>query len=170
MNTLNRGSIFGAILLIGMGVLFLILEIAGISMSKTWPIIFLALGAVCFLPPLLWPSLRAWLAGFCIPAGILLTLGIIFLYNTLSGDWASWSYAWIMLNGGVGLGLMLAAWIGGWGREVTLIGWWMFVVSAVVFSIFATLFGAPVLKVSGPAVLILCGLWLMVRSLGSHAK
>jgi hypothetical protein len=170
MNTLNRGSILGAILLIGMGVLFLILEIAGISISKTWPIIFLALGAVCFLPPLLWPSLRAGLAGFCIPGGILLTLGVIFLYNTLSGDWASWSYAWIMLNGGVGIGLVLAAWIGGWGREMTDIGWWMFVVSAVVFSIFATLFGGPVLKASGPVVLILCGLWLMVRSFASRQK
>ena len=170
MNTLNRGSIFGAFLLIGMGVMFLILEIVGISISKTWPITFLALGAVCFLPPLLWPFMRAGLAGFCIPGGILLTLGAIFLYNTLSGDWASWSYIWIMLNGGVGLGIVLAAWIGGWGREVTAIGWWMFVVSAVVFSIFATLFGRPVLKAAGPVMLILCGLWLMFRSFTSRQK
>jgi len=164
MNTLNRGSIFGAILLIGMGVLFLALEIAGISISKTWPITFLALGSVCFLPPLLWPSLRSGLAAFCIPGAVLLTLGGIFFYNTLSGDWASWSYAWIMLNGGVGLGLVLASWIGGWAREITSIGWWMIVVSAVVFSIFATLFGGSVLKAAGPVMLILCGAWLLIRS------
>jgi hypothetical protein len=170
MKTLNRGSIFGAILLIGMGVLFLILNLGGVEMTKTWPIIFLALGAVCFLPPLLWPSLRVGLAALCIPGGILLTLGGIFLYNTFSGDWASWAYAWIFLTGGVGLGLMLAAWIGDWGAEVTAVGWWMFMICAVVFSIFATLFGGPVLKAAGPVVLILFGLWLMVRSFTSRHK
>jgi len=168
MNTLNRGTIFSAFLLIGMGVLFLILDIAGISMAKTWPVIFLALGAVFFLPALLWPSQKGWLAAFLIPGSILLSLGAIFLYNTLSGDWASWAYAWILINAGVGIGLALAAWIGGWGREVTTIGWWLVVLSVIVFSIFATLFGGPALKASGPALLILCGAWLMLRSLRKH--
>jgi len=170
MKTLNRGSIFGAFLLIGLGVLFLILDIVGVPMTKTWPIIFFALGAVCFLPPLLWPSLRTGLAGFCIPGGLLLSLGAIFLYNTLSGDWASWAYAWILLNAGIGLGIVLAAWVGGWGREVSSIGWWMFVVSAVVFSIFATLFGGPMLKTAGPVMLILGGIWLIFRSFSYRQK
>ena len=165
MNTLNRGSIFGAVMLIGLGVLLLILNIAGVTLKETWPIIFFALGAGFFLPPLLWPSVKAGLAGLCIPGAILLSLGCIFLYNTLTNDWASWAYAWILINAGVGLGLALAAWIGDWGREVTAIGWWMFVISAVVFSIFATLFGGSVLKAAGPVVLILFGVWLMFRSL-----
>jgi hypothetical protein len=170
MNSPNRGSIFGAILLIGVGVLFLILDIGGVSLDKTWPIIFFALGAVFFLPPLLWPSLKAGLAGFCIPGVVLLTLGGIFLYNTLSGDWASWAYAWILLNASVGLGLVLAGWIGGWGREIKSIGWWMFVLSVVVFSVFATLFGGSALKAAGPVMLILCGIWLLLRSFAARPK
>ena len=170
MKTINRGSILGAILLIGMGILFLLLNLGGVSVEKTWPIIFLALGAICCLPPLLWPDLRGWLAGFCIPGGILLSLGAIFIYNTLSGDWASWGYAWILLNSGVGLGLVLAAWMGGWGREMAAIGWWMFIISAAVFSIFATLFGGSVLKAAGPVVLILCGVWMAVRSFTYRQK
>ena len=170
MNTPNRGSVFGAIILIGLGVLFLLFNVAGISMDKTWPMIFFALGAVCFLPPLLWPSMRAAFAGFCIPGTILLSLGAIFLYNTLTGDWASWAYAWILINSAVGLGLVLAAWIGGWGHEMVTIGWWFFVMSVVVFSIFATLFGGPVLKASGPVLLILCGVWLIFRSLARRSK
>jgi hypothetical protein len=170
MNNLNRGTIFSAILLIGMGVLFLILNLGGISMEKTWPVIFLALGAACFLPALLWPNLRTGLASFCIPGGVLLSLGVIFLYNTLSGDWASWAYAWILLNAGVGLGIALAAWIGGWGREMATIGWWWFALSVAAFSVFATLFGGPVLKSSGPIMLILCGIWLVIRSFISRSK
>lgn len=165
MNTVNRGSIFGAIILIGMGVLFLVFNFIGLSLDKTWPIIFFALGAVCFLPPLLWPSLRGAFAGFCIPGTILLSLGVIFQYNTLTGDWASWAYAWILINAAVGLGLVLASWIGHWGHEMITLGWWFFVLSLVVFSIFATLFGGPVLRASGPVLLILCGLWLIGRTL-----
>jgi hypothetical protein len=170
MKTIHRGSVLGAMILIGMGVLFLILELAGIPLSKTWPIIFLVLGAVCFLPPWLWPSHRAGLAAFGIPGGFLLTLGAVLLYNTLSGDWNSWSYAWIMLNGGVGLGIMLAAWIGGWGHEVTAVGWWMFMVCAVVCSIFATVFGGPVLKSAVPVLLILCGVGLLLRAFTSRSR
>ncbi len=164
MHIPNRGSIFSAIILIGMGVLFLIFNLGGITMGKTWPIVFFALGAICFLPALLWPSMRSGFAGFIIPGGVLLTLGAIFLYNTLTGDWASWSYAWILLNGGVGLGLMLASWIGDWGREVTAVGWWLLAVSFIVFSIFATIFGGTILKTAGPVLLILCGLWLVLRT------
>lgn len=165
MKTLNRGSIFGALLLIGTGVLFLVLNIGGISLGKVWPLVFIILGAACFLPPILWPSMRTGLAGLCIPGGILLSLGCIFLYNTLSGDWDSWGYAWILINAGIGLGLALAGWLGNWGRGVTVIGWWMFFVSVIVFSIFATLFGGSALKASAPLALILFGLWLMFRSI-----
>lgn len=164
MNTLNRGSIFAAFCLIGLGVLFLIFNLLGVSMTKTWPIIFFALGAVFFLPTLLWPGLRTGLASLCIPGTILLSLGCIFLYNTLTNDWASWAYAWILVTGSVGLGLSLASWLGGWGREVIAIGWWMFILSAVVFSVFATLFGRSALKAAAPVVLILFGIWLMFRS------
>jgi hypothetical protein len=161
---MNRGSILGACLLIGMGVLFLIFNIVGISMDKTWPIIFFAIGAVFFLPPMLWPSARAGLAGLCIPGANLISLGCIFLYNTITNDWASWSYAWILIPASVGLGLTLASWLGGWGRHMASIGWWMFIISVVVFSIFATLFGGPTLKVASPVVVILFGVWLMIRS------
>jgi hypothetical protein len=70
----------------------------------------------------------------------------------------------------VGLGIVLAAWVGGWGREVTTIGWWMFVISAVVFSIFATIFGGPLLKSAGPVVLILCGVWVLLRSFATRPR
>ncbi len=164
MRTLNRGSILGAFLLIGLGVVFLIFDLVGISMAKTWPIIFFAIGAVFFLPPMLWPDWRGSLAGLCIPGTILIALGCIFLYNAITNDWASWGYAWILVTGSVGLGLALASWVGGWGREVATVGWWMFIISAVVFSIFATLFGGSVLRLAAPVVLILFGVWLMFRT------
>ncbi len=164
MNTMNRGSIVGAIVLIGMGVLFLVFNLLGVTLTQTWPIIFFGIGAVFFLPALIWPSLRSGLASLYIPGVIMVGLGCIFLYDTLTNDWASWAYAWILITGSVGLGLALAGWIGEWGREVISVGWWMFVISLVVFSIFATIFGGSALKAAGPVVLILFGIWLLFRA------
>ena len=100
-----------------------------------------------------------------IPGTIMITLGCIFQYNVLSNDWASWGYAWILITAGVGLGLALAGWIGSWGREIITIGWWMFILSTIVFSIFATLFGGIALRAAAPVALILFGIWLLIRSL-----
>jgi hypothetical protein len=162
---MNRGTILAALFLIGLGILFLIFNVLGVGIDQTWPVIFYAIGAVFFLPALLWPGLRAGMSALVIPGTILITLGCIFQYNVLSGDWASWGYAWILLGGGVGLGLAFAGRIGGWGKEVITIGWWMFILSTIVFSIFATLFGGTALRAAAPLALVLFGIWLLVRAL-----
>jgi hypothetical protein len=133
-------------------------------MAITWPLIFFALAAGFYLPVILWPSMRKELAGLFIPGSILLSLGVIFLYNTITNDWASWAYAWLLVNGGVGLGIILAAWIGEWGRDTMRAGIWMLIVCLAAFGFFATLFGGPVLKVAGPLLIIGFGTWILLRS------
>ena len=161
---MNRGAVLAAFGLIGLGVLFLIFNILGVSSDTTWPVIFIASGALCFLPAFLWPGMRGPLAGLAIPGALVILLGLIFQYNVLSHDWNSWAYAWILLTGGVGLGLALAGWIGSWGGGIITIGWWLFILSVGVFSAFATLFGGPALRTVAPVFLILFGVWLFVRS------
>jgi hypothetical protein len=164
MHTVDRGSIVTAIFLIVLGGLFLAFSIFGLTISTTWPLIFFILAAGFFLPSLIWPPMRRGLAALFIPGSILLVLGLIFQYNTLTNDWVSWAYAWILLPGSVGLGLALASWVGGWSRDVSVVGVWLLVICIVVFSLFGMLFGSTVLKIFGPAVFILIGLFLLLRS------
>jgi len=126
VNTVDRRSTVTAIILIGLGVMFLAFNtIPGLSLERTWPVIFFVVAAGFYLPPLAWPSERKGLSALFIPGSILLTLGLIFFYNTLTNDWESWAYAWTLIPGGVGLGLALAARFGEWGRGALWVGVWM---------------------------------------------
>jgi len=164
MRTTNRGSLYVAVLLIGMGVLFLAFNlIPGFAMGSAWPAIFYILAAGFYLPPFLWRDQIRSLSGLFIPASIMLALGLIFTYNVLSQDWASWGYAWTLIVAGVGGGMALAGWAGGWGSVPTWVGNWMLLGSLAIFALFASIFGLPLLKVVGPALLIIAGVVLILR-------
>jgi hypothetical protein len=163
MGSQNRGQIYFAILLIGLGVLFFASNfVSGYIIQRAWPGIFYSIAAAFYLPPLLWGPERHRLAGLLIPGSIMLSLGLIFTYNVLTGDWLSWSYGWSLIVAGVGLGLALGARLGEWGSPSTWVGIWMLVASVAVFSVFGALFGGPVLKTSAPVLLVISGLvWVL---------
>ena len=170
MENNNRTSVVFAVILIGLGALMLILNlIPGMSFSKTWPIIFFVLAAGFFIPPLVWREARKGLAALFIPGSIMLTLGLIFIYCTISSDWVVWAYAWTLIPGGVGLGIVLASWYGEWGQATTMTGIWMLVISLMVFGLFGALFGKALLKAFGAILLILGGGLMLWRSLRKPA-
>jgi hypothetical protein len=165
MDRANRGTVVVGTFLIAVGVIYLLINlIPGIDLGKTWPIIFFILAAGFYLPALLWQNARRGLAGLYIPGSIMLVLGLIFVYDVLTNDWASWAYAWLLITGGVGLGLTLASVLGEWGHGVSQTGIWMMAVSAGLFALFATIFGQnPIIKTLGPVVIILAGVLILVR-------
>ena len=165
MRRIDRSSLAAALFLITLGAIFLIVNIIpGLNFNRTWPVILLAVSAAFFLPALIAQQARRALAALAIPGSILLVLGAIFLYNTLSADWAAWAYAWILLPASVGLGLMLASAIGGWERTVSEVGVWLMVLNGAAFGLFATLFGSPLMKAFGAGALILGGLLMLLRA------
>jgi hypothetical protein len=166
MDRTNRATVVMGAFLIGIGVIFLLLNLVpGIQLGKTWPIIFFILAACFFLPAMLWQNARRGLAGLFIPGSIMLVLGLIFVYDVLTDDWASWAYAWLLITGGVGLGLTLGATVGEWGHGANQTGIWMMAVSAGLFAFFATIFGRnDVIKTVGPALIILAGVLILLRS------
>jgi hypothetical protein len=113
--------------------------------------------------------------GASVPGGIVTMLGLVLAYQSSTGDWASWAFAWALIApGGVGLGLYLQALRdrdpGGLRRGRTL----MFV-GALIFMIGFVLFES-ILGISGmdygvfgkaalPALLIVIGIILLVRSI-----
>lgn len=169
MKSIDRARIIIAAVLITLGVLFLVFNlIPGFNVTVIWPVLLILLGAAALLPPFLWPSARQGLAALFIPGMILIELGLFFVYNVLTGDWSAWAYGWILIPAAVGLGLALAAWVGRWGAVVVWIGLAILASSLIVFTIFAWIFGTPILKAVGPIGLIVVGLLLLLRSGGGR--
>jgi hypothetical protein len=165
METANRSTAIAGFFLIGIGVIFLGLNlIPGVEAGKTWPVIFYVLAAAFALPAVLFPNYRRGLAGLLIPAGILFSLALIFTYNVLADDYAVWAYAWLLIPAGVGLGLLSGALVGQWGRGARETGLWMMVVDAGLFALFATIFGRnDFIKLAGPILIIVAGVAILLR-------
>ena len=165
MENTNRGTAILGTFLIAIGVVYLLLTLVpGVQTFQTWPIIFYFLAGAFFLPVFLWPSARRGLAGLYIPGSIMLILGLIFTYDVLTQDWASWAYAWLLIPGGVGLGLFLGSAICNWGRGSLQTGLWMLGVDLGLFALFATIFGSnPVIRMIGPFLIILAGVLVLLR-------
>ncbi|MBA3072371.1 MAG: hypothetical protein FP831_02140 [Anaerolineae bacterium] len=166
MDESKRGTMAAGIILVALGALFFALNlIPGIVAAMTWPLILVVIGIGFCLPALIWPQQKESLAGLLIPGSILIVLGGIFLFNTLTGIWSVWAIAWMLIPASVGLGLILGAWVGKWDKSVTTVGLWMLVLSLAVFALFASLFGNVVVKSIGAGLLIVTGLVLLIRSL-----
>jgi len=104
MRNLNRGTLITGIVFLAAGIILILLNlIPGVGMNHYWPLIFVLIGLGFFLPVLFWPESRHGLAGLFIPGTIFLFLGLLFLYNTLSGDWTVWAFGWLLIPSSVGL-------------------------------------------------------------------
>ena len=165
MNKATRSSLAVGIILILVGGLFLAMQlIPGFGDSFwalfDWPFIIIGVG-VC----LLIFGLLAGAPGMAVPAVIVAGLGCIFAYQNATGDWESWSYIWSLIPGFVGLGVILAALLGEGGREGVRSGLTLVFISAILFLIFSSIFGANPLGPWWPVLLILLGVWLLIQPL-----
>jgi hypothetical protein len=125
-----------------------------------WPFVIIGVGACLLIFGLL-----AGAPGMAVPAAIVAGLGGIFAYQNATGDWTSWSYIWSLIPGFVGLGVMLSALLGDGGREGFRSGLTMVFISAVLFLIFSSIFGANPLGAWWPVLLIVLGIWLLIQPL-----
>jgi hypothetical protein len=163
MNTIDRGRVILAAVLIGLGLLFLVFNIIpGYRLAFAWPVLILLVAVAMLLPPFLWPHIRQGLAALWIPGIMLLVLSLIFFYNTATGDWSAWGFLWILLPASAGLGLAFAALIGRWGQPVVWVGLAIAISGLLVFSLFAFIFGSRLLQAVGPVGLIVLGIVVLL--------
>lgn len=166
MQITNRALLLAGGLLIGLGLIFLALNfIPGWSFGKAWPLIFFLLAAGFLVPISMFPMYREWIGALFIPGALMVAFGLIFFYNTLTGDWRMWAFGWLLLPTAVGIGLALAAGYSKWGKTVVDVGLWLALAPLALFALFGALFGGWLLRIIGPALLLLAGLGLLVRSI-----
>ena len=165
MDPSRKASLAFGILLIAFGaILFLFSLIPGTWIGQAWPVIFFLIAAGFFLPVILWPESRTALAALFIPGSVFVSLGLIFIYSTLTQDWVVWAYAWLLIVAGVGLGTLMASMVGRWGKNSFWAGVWMTAVSTGIFGLLATLFGSPAIKIIGAVLVILVGIFFLLRA------
>lgn len=159
---MNKGRVSTAILLIGLGLWYLAVavspEVKAIAYgSNTWPLQIVGLGGLFYLA-----GIFALNPGMFIPGTIVAGIGGLLYYQNITGDWASWAYAWSLIPGFVGIGLIL---FGAFSRKMGAVigGLWNICVSLVLFSIFGSAFGKiPYADKLWPIVLVILGLFLLV--------
>jgi hypothetical protein len=104
--------------------------------------------------------------GMAVPAVIVAGIGGLLYWQETTGNWDSWAYAWTLIPGFVGIGIILEALLEGKLRAGLRAGGSLVVISAILFVIFASFLGGPaLLGTYWPVLLILIGLWFIIRSL-----
>ena len=167
MNTRGRSQLALGVIIILLGAWFLMdktLPAFHTFFSKytEFPLNMLLIGAGILIVGLVLgqPSMT-------IPAAIVAGIGGIFYYQELTNNYQSWSYMWALIPGFVGVGIVLSGLLGENTANNLKRGLNLMVISAVLFLVFATIFGGlDLLGNFGLAILlILLGVWVLGNGL-----
>jgi len=127
----------------------------------SWPWTIIGVGALLLLLGLLTGA-----PGLAVPACIVGGIGGLLYWQNTTGNWESWAYAWALIPGFVGVGIVLAGLLSGEARKGMREGSGLILISLILFAVFGSFFGA--LGMAGsywPVLLILLGLLMLVRAL-----
>jgi len=164
MDTRTRSAAVGGVLLILLGALLLLAQINPawrglLGLEWSWPLIIVAVGLGLGVMGLITGA-----PGMAIPACIVAGIGGILYWQNLTGSWLSWTFAWALIPGFVGVGMILAALLGEGGWSQAGKGAESILVSLVLFLIFGSLFGGMTgFGPYWPALLVLVGAVQLVR-------
>lgn len=159
----RRSSIVGGTILILVGLAFLLIQMFPglanrVDMGLHWPLIVVAVGALFLLGALLGTSPLA------VPGSIISGIGLMLYYQNATGNWASWAFAWTLIPGFVGIGLILMGILDRKERKSIREGSRLLAVSLVLFLIFGAFFtGLGGFGRFWPVLLILAGGWLLLK-------
>lgn len=125
-----------------------------------WPMYTIGAGLLILLIGLLTGN-----PGMAVPASIVAGIGGILYYQEVNRAYETWSYMWTLIPGFVGVGEILTGLLGDNTRHNLSRGLGKIVTSAVLFLVFATLFGGLALlgTYGAPVLIILLGLYILAR-------
>jgi hypothetical protein len=171
----GAGVALGVVLVV-IGAFYLLIQLFAIDLSSYgWPLFVIIPGLTLLIVGFV--SLGT---GAAIPGGILTMVGLVLAYQSSTGDWASWAYAWALVApGGVGLGLFLQGLrerdmgLIKQGRSLMFIAALIFLVGFVFFESVLNISGIndrPIVKAALPALFIVIGIILLGRSIRNSRR
>lgn len=165
------------IVLVVVGLFALLIVLTGVDLTQNgWPLFIII------------PGLTLLIVGFIsfggvatVPGGIVTALGLVLAYANSTGDWPVWAYAWaLVIPGGIGLGVYLQALRDRDqaalrnGRNLLAVAVMIFLIGFVVFESILGISGRDyfgnVGKAALPALLIIVGAILLVRSIQASRR
>lgn len=168
----HSNALFGGILVI-VGIVFLLGELFDIHIGRfVWPFLIIGAGSVLFLLALTAePSAGQALA---MVGSIIGMVGLILLYQNITGHWASWAYAWALIAPtSPGIGLFLYGNLRDQpaavksGKDLMKVGLGIFMVAAIFFELIIGVGGLGIGRYGWPLLLIILGILLLARNLGA---
>jgi len=136
MGKKNGGVVSGVILILLGGFLLATRFLPNIFGHIHWPFIIIGLGGTFLLSALMTRT-----GGLAIPGCVLGGIGGILYYQSLTGDWESWSYMWTLIPGFVGIGVILAGLLSREKPHFDGGGLVLLAISAMGFLVFGGIFG-----------------------------
>jgi hypothetical protein len=169
-NRSNIGALIGGALLIGFGLLSLMGRMfRGLDWGFLWPFLIIGFGALFFV--LMFASGKTG-AAFAIPGSIVGGIGLVLLFQNITGRWESMSYFWTLIILFVGLGIYLMGWYGEdagqrkSGTGVMKVGFILFIIFGAFFEMIFSSFG----NLLFPILLILLGGYLVLSRSGLFVR
>jgi hypothetical protein len=165
-NRSNAGALVGGAVMIAFGLLALAGRVfRDVDWGFLWPFIIIAIGAVFFVAMFAGGKQTA---GFAIPGSIVGGIGLVFLFQNITGHWESMSYFWTLIILFIGAGIYIMGWYGGdagqkkSGMGVMKVGLILFIIFGAFFELIFSSFN----NLLFPILLILLGAYLIVSRSG----
>ena len=133
----NRSELAWGIILIAIGAFLLVTRVyPAVFNFLDWQFSIIGVGAIFLLAAILTRN-----GGLAIPGCILGGIGAILYYQDLTNAWETWSYAWTLIPGFVGVGILLSGLIDRSGPRFESSGLVLMAISAAGFCIFGGTLG-----------------------------
>jgi hypothetical protein len=167
----DRFRLILGFLIISLGILLLLDQILAIRIVDIlWPFFIIIPGVAFFMAMATGGSERG---GLAIPASILTILGGLLLYQSITGHWESWAYAWSLIfpiSVGVGIALQGARTaspaLQKTGMDFIRVGFVIFLSAGVFFEMFLGISHSATHRVTWSIIMVLAGAYLLLRQAG----
>lgn len=165
-NRSNTGALIAGTILILFGLMALAGQVfRSVDWGFLWPFLVIGFGALFFVA--MFAGGRQ-AAAFAIPGSIVAGIGLVLLFQNMTGHWESMSYFWTLIIMFVGLGIYIMGRYGGnedqkaSGARVMKVGFILFIIFGAFFEMIFSSFGNMIF----PILLILLGGYLVLSRSG----
>jgi hypothetical protein len=169
-NRSNAGTLVAGTILIVFGLLALAGQFLRImDWGFIWPFIVIGFGALFFLAMVAGGKQSA---AFAIPASIISGIGLVLLFENITGHWEAMSYFWTLIIMFVGIGIYIMGWYGG-DENQKRSGWGVMKVGFILFVIFGAFFELLFSSFNNlifPVLLIILGVYLILSRSGLFGR